>query len=106
MSHDEGQGYSATEALKRSSFGNRGKRLLGGTLGVLFALVVAVALVGAVVVLDWRAFQIAPWLGVLLLVIEATAGWISRGRVLAEGRAEKEERRRRDRQARSGTANR
>ena len=71
MNDDQGRGYSATEALSTRSIKNRCKKFLGGVVIALLVLGVAVAAVGAVVVVDWLAFRVATWLGVVLVAIEA-----------------------------------
>ncbi|RGD57663.1 hypothetical protein DR950_07560 [Kitasatospora xanthocidica] len=103
MSNDQGQGYSASEALNRSGPKSRAKRLFSGVALTLLLLAMGLVVLAAMLLVTWLAFRIAPWLGMLLLAITGLAGWISRGRILAEDRAKKEQRRRERRQSRSGT---
>ncbi|MFC1404848.1 MULTISPECIES: hypothetical protein [Streptacidiphilus] len=74
MTDDQGQGYSATEALKGRSIKSGAKKFLGGVVIALVVLGVAVGSVGAVVVVDWLAFRFAVWLGVVLMLIEGAVG--------------------------------
>ncbi|MCX4743945.1 hypothetical protein OG455_00190 [Kitasatospora sp. NBC_01287] len=92
MSDDQGQGYSATEALDNRSIKSRGKRFLGGVVLTLLVLGIAVAAVGAVVVVDWLAFRIAMWLGSVLVFIEAIVCLYWRGQMPAQSRAERKRR--------------